>query len=467
VLIGLEVKFMKITTQFLDKYNKPGPRYTSYPPATCFHNKFTKDDFIKSLINSNKEKPENISIYIHIPFCPQRCFFCACNTTSFKSDEKIKRYIECILKEIDTVSKYLDKSRKVTQIHWGGGTPNSINFDFINEVIKKIKSYFTLSSNCEIAIECNPAYLEMEDIDRLATMGFNRISIGIQDFNKDVLNAVNRKPSKHPIEQVIERIKLNKFKGFNFDFIYGLPLQTIESFEKNIEKAIELSPDRIATFSYAHVPWFNKLQKKLEHYKMPNPEEKLSMLVMAFNMLTQNGYESIGMDHFAKPNDELSIAKKYRTLHRNFQGYCTKETTGQVYAFGASSITQLWSSYAQNVKSLNGYISKIENEGVAVERGYNISCEETIIREVINEIMCNGYLDFSSLSKRLNISVDNIKKMTAYELRKLKIFEDDGLVEIKNDIIKVSADGMFVVRNIAMTFDPMLKIQDSQYSKTV
>lgn len=458
---------MEISAQFLDRYNKPGPRYTSYPPATSFHNKYTNEDFDKSLIKSNKEKPENISIYIHIPFCPQRCFFCGCNTTAFENEEIIRKYIDCILKEIDNVSEHLDKSRKVTQIHWGGGTPNSINFAYINEIIEKIKSYFTLSSNCEIAIECNPAYLEMEDIDNLAKMGFNRMSLGIQDFSTEVLNAINRKPSKYPIEKVIERIKLNKFKGFNLDLVYGLPLQTVEGFKKNIEKAIELSPDRIVTFSYAHVPWFNELQKNLEHHRMPSPEEKLTMLVMTLNMLTQNGYDSIGMDHFAKPGDELSVAKNEKTLHRNFQGYCTRETTGQVYAFGASSITQLWSAYAQNVKSLNGYISKIEKDGLAIERGYSISLEETITREVINELMCNGYLDFSSLSKRLNISVEEIKKITAYDPGKLKVFENDGLVEIKNDVIKVSADGMLVVRNIAMIFDPLLEIQSSQFSKTV
>lgn len=458
---------MKITAQFLEKYNKQGPRYTSYPPATSFHTKFTENDFIQSLINSNKEKPENISIYIHIPFCPQRCFFCGCNTTAIESDVKIRRYINCVLKEITTVSQYLDKSRKVTQIHFGGGTPNSIDFNLIEELIEKIKFYFNLSDHCEIAIECSPAYLEMEDIDRLAVIGFNRISLGIQDFSNDVLNAINRKPSKHPMEQVVQRIRENKYKGFNFDLVYGLPLQTIESFKINIEKAIELSPDRIVTFSYAHVPWFNELQKNMEHHKMPTPEEKLSMLLMAFEMLTQHGYESIGMDHFAKPNDELSIAKKNRTIHRNFQGYCPREITGQVYAFGASSITQLWSSYAQNIKSLNGYIDSIEKNGLAIERGYLISNEEIVIREIINDIMCNGYLDFKSISMRLKISVDKIKKITTYDPNKLKIFEDDGLVEIKNDIITVSADGMLVVRNIAMIFDPMLGSQDIQFSKTV
>ena len=458
---------MEITTQFLDKYNKPGPRYTSYPPATSFHKDYKNEDFIQSLIASNNDKPESISFYIHIPFCPQRCYFCGCNTTAFENDETIRKYIDCILIEIETVSQYIDKSRKVTQIHWGGGTPNSISLDLIEEVMAKIKSKFSFTENSEVAIECNPAYLELEDIDKLAKMGFNRISLGIQDFNDDVLTAINRKPSKYPIEQVIERIKKNNFKGFNFDLVYGLPLQTVESFKTNIERAIQLSPDRIVTFSYAHVPWFNELQKNMEHHRFPNPEEKLTMLVMTLNMLTQNGYEAIGMDHFAKPEDELSIAKNNKTLHRNFQGYCTRETTGQVYAFGASSITQLWGSYCQNAKSLNSYISKIEKDGLAVERGYIITHQETIIREVINEIMCNGYLDFSELSKRLNISVDNIKSATEYDSSKLKEFEDDGLVEVIEDIIKVSTDGMLVVRNIAMIFDPMLKIQDSQYSKTV
>jgi len=458
---------MEISAQFLDKYNKPGPRYTSYPPATSFSKEFTKEHYIQALVRSNKEKPEDISIYIHIPFCPQRCYFCGCNTTAFESDEVVRKYIDCILKEIDTVAGHLDKNRKVTQIHWGGGTPNSISFDLIREVIEKIKSYFTLSSNCEVAIECNPAYLEMEDIDNLAKMGFNRMSLGIQDFSDKVLNAINRKPSKYPIELVIERIKLNKFKGFNIDLVYGLPLQTVEDFKNNIEKAIKLSPDRIVTFSYAHVPWFNDLQKNLEKHRMPNPEEKLTMLVMALNMLTQNGYEAIGMDHFAKPDDDLSVAKKERILHRNFQGYCTRETTGQVYAFGASSITQLWSTYSQNVKGLNEYIANIERDGLAVERGYTVTNEETIVREVINEIMCNGYLDFTNLAKRMNVSVNEIKKITNYDSSKLSDFIDDGLVEINNDVIQVSADGMMVVRTIAMIFDPSLVIQNSQFSKTV
>jgi len=458
---------MKLTTQFLEKYNQTGPRYTSYPPATSFKNEFSQADYVQALIQSNSENPKNISIYIHIPFCPQLCFFCGCNTSAFESKAKIRRYIDCVLKEIDTVTGYLDKTRVVTQIHWGGGTPNSINFDYLEEIITKIKSCFKLSENCEIAIECSPAYLDMENIDRLSEIGFNRISLGIQDFSNDVLKAINRRPSKHPLEQVVQRIISNKFKGFNFDLVYGLPLQTLESFRVNIEKAIELSPDRIVTFSYAHVPWVNSLQNKIDVTTMPSPEDKLNMLLMAYEMLTTHGYEAIGMDHFAKPTDDLAIAKHKRTIHRNFQGYCTRDTTGQVYAFGSSSITQLWGSYAQNIKNLDQYMEAIEATGLATERGYGMSVEETVIREVINEIMCNGHLDFEELSKRLKMSPDKIKRITAYEPSRLESFEQDGLLKVTNGVIQVSVDGMFVVRNIAMLFDPFLNTQSSHFSKTV
>ena len=458
---------MKLTTQFLEKYNKTGPRYTSYPPATSFKNEFNQDDYVRALIQSNSENPKNISIYIHIPFCPQLCFFCGCNTSAFESAAKIRRYIDCVLKEIDTVTGYLDKTRVVTQIHWGGGTPNSINFDYIEEIITKIKSVFKLSENCEIAIECSPAYLDMEDIDRLSKIGFNRMSLGIQDFSNDVLKAINRRPSKHPLEQVVQRIILNKFKGFNFDLVYGLPLQTIESFRVNIEKAIELSPDRIVTFSYAHVPWVNARQNNIDEITMPSPEDKLNMLLMAYEMLTQHGYEAIGMDHFAKPADDLAIAKHKRTIHRNFQGYCTRETTGQVYAFGSSSITQLWGSYAQNIKNLDQYMEAIETTGLATERGYDMSVDETVIREVINEIMCNGHLDFEELAERLKMTSNDIKRITAYDPSRLVTFEKDGLLKATGDVIQVCVDGMFVVRNIAMLFDPFLNTQSSHFSKTV
>jgi oxygen-independent coproporphyrinogen-3 oxidase len=458
---------MKITPQFLEKYNKTGPRYTSYPPATSFNNQFTSKEYVPAIINSNSDKPESISIYIHIPFCPQLCFFCGCNTSTFESAAKIRRYIDCVLKEIDTVAAHIDKTRKVSQIHWGGGTPNSINFDFIEEIINNIKHHFSLSDKCEIAIECSPAYLELEQIDRLAKIGFNRLSLGIQDFHPAVLKAINRKEPKHPIEEVFQRIRENKFNGVNIDLVYGLPFQTLETFKENIEKAIALSPDRIVTFSYAHVPWVNSLQKKMDEDKMATPEEKLNMLLLAYDMLTENGYEAIGMDHFAKPTDDLAIAKYNKNLHRNFQGYCTRETTGQVYAFGASAITQLWGIYAQNIKNLNLYMDAIELTGLATERGYGMTNDEIVIREVINEIMCNGYLDFDVIANRLQTTADDIKRITTYDEAKLKPFVEEGFVEFSENKIQITTDGMFVVRNIAMLFDPFLGNVNSKFSKTL
>jgi oxygen-independent coproporphyrinogen III oxidase len=458
---------MKVTPEFLDKYNKTGPRYTSYPPATSFSPNFTSADLIPAVIKSNDEQPESISIYIHIPFCPQLCFFCGCNTTAFESAAKIRRYIDCVLKEIDTVAANIDKKRKVSQIHWGGGTPNSINFDYLQEITDKIKSHFQFTENPEIAIECSPAYLTMEDIDRLAAIGFNRVSMGIQDFNPEVLKAINRRPPKFPIEQVMERLRLNNFKGINLDLVYGLPLQTLESFKQNVEKAISLSPDRIVTFSYAHVPWVNPNQKKMDETHMAGPEEKLQMLLAGYKIMTSSGYEAIGMDHFAKPTDDLAIAKHNRKLHRNFQGYCTRETTGQVYAFGTSAISQMWGTYAQNLKNLNQYMVAIEATGLAIDRGYSMTKEEIIIREVINQLMCNGYLNFNEIAEHLKSTAEEIIAITKYNTAKLQPFIEDGLVEIVDGNIHVSADGMFVVRNIAMLFDPFLEKTKSQFSKTV
>lgn len=458
---------MKVTPEFLNKYNKTGPRYTSYPPATSFSQSFTSADYVPAIVQSNSEQPESISIYVHIPFCPQLCFFCGCNTSAFETAAKVRRYIDCVLKEIDTVAQHIDKTRKVSQVHWGGGTPNSINFDYIQEIMEKIASHFEYTENPEIAIECSPAYLTMEDIDRLAAIGFNRVSMGIQDFHPEVLKAINRRQPKFPIEQVMERLRQNNFKGINLDLVYGLPLQTLESFKENIAKAISLSPDRIVTFSYAHVPWVNQNQTKMDESTMAGPDLKLQMLLAGFEIMTNAGYESIGMDHFAKPTDDLTIAKHNKKLHRNFQGYCTRQTTGQVYAFGSSGISQMWGTYAQNLKGLNQYMEAVEATGLAIDRGYSLSKEETVIREVINEAMCNGYINFEEIGLRVKCTANEVKAITRYDEASLKPYIEDGLATIENGNIHVSPDGMFVVRNIAMLFDPNLATTTYKFSKTV
>lgn len=451
----------------IKKYNQPGPRYTSYPPATFFHDKFREKDYIEHIKKSNKETPENISFYVHIPFCSKLCFFCGCNSSILKKGEVIERYVDALIKEIQTVTALLDKSRKVSQIHWGGGTPNSISLDYIERIMEALQKDFSFTDNAEIAMECNPAHLEFDDIKRLNAIGFNRLSLGIQDFDANILKSVNRDPSKHPVKDLVAHMKQTGFKGVNLDLIYGLPKQTVQSFTESVQKAIEISPDRLVTFSYAHVPWVKKAQKKLENLGLPSPEEKLAMFDAAFNMLTEAGYIAIGMDHFAKPEDELCEALKSRKLHRNFQGYATRETTGQVYGFGSTSISQLNGAYIQNYKDTDEYISSIEKTGYAVARGYELSQEDIIRRELITEIMCNGYMSFSEIAKRFSKNEKEIEQIVDFKAERLEPFLKDDLIEYNNGVLKLKEQGFLVVRNIAMVFDPLLKVKDSQYSKTV
>ena len=451
----------------IKKYNQPGPRYTSYPPATFFHTGFTADDYKKHILKSNNEQPENISFYVHIPFCSKLCLFCGCNTTILRGEDTVKAYIDAVIKEIETVAELLDKKRKISQIHWGGGTPNAISLDHIERIMKTFGKYFSYTDNAEVAMEVNPAYLDFKDIDRLAEIGFNRLSIGIQDFDPEILKLVNRDVSVHPVKDLVAYMKKAGFEGVNLDLIYGLPHQTVESFKKSVAQAIEISPDRLVTFSYAHVPWVKKAQKKLETYGLPNPEEKLKMFDAGLKMLTEAGYVSIGMDHYAKPDDELSKALKNRKLHRNFQGYATRETTGQVYGFGTSSISQLNGAYIQNTKLLNKYIESVNASGFAVERGYELSKEDIIRRDIITEIMCNGYLNMNEKADEHNISFEDLIRIVDFSEDKLQKFIQDDLISFNKNILELKSEGFFVVRNIAMAFDPLLKIKDAQYSKTV
>lgn len=449
------------------KYNRPGPRYTSYPPATFFHSGYTSEDYKQSVIDSNHEKPENISIYIHIPFCPRLCHFCGCNTGIAKGKNHIGRYVRALIKEINTVSLLIDKKRLVTQVHWGGGTPNSIPFGYIVEIMDTLKANFGFAPGAEVAMECSPAYLSLENIDTLAETGFNRISLGVQDFHREVLDTVNRLPPHLPITELFQHIRVKGFKSINLDLMYGLPKQTPEIFADSIKQAIKLSPDRLVTFSYAHVPWFNKSMLKLEKIGLPTTEEKFGLFRLAYEMLSSNGYVPIGLDHYAKPADDLSIALNERKLHRNFQGYCTRETTGQVYAFGSSGISQLWNAYSQNIKDYQQYTEAIENHDFAVERGFRLTQSDIICREVINSVMCNGYLNFDEMAHQFRISEDELKSTLQYSPEKLSEFIRDDLVMIDDKSIKVSRQGMLVVRNIAMALDPLLEIKQGMYSKTI
>ena len=453
--------------ELLKKYNQSGPRYTSYPPATFFDSKFSNSDHERHIIQSNFEAPENISIYIHIPFCPQICHFCGCTTESGYTKPFLERYVDALIKEIEYVANKIDKKRKVTQVHWGGGTPNAISYRYIERITNKLYDEFEFASFYEMAIECNPAHLEFKHIELLKKFGFNRISLGIQDFRNDVLEAINRKPSKHPIEEIVSKIKSEGFTGTNIDLVYGLPLQTVSSFKNTVERAIELKTERLVTFSYAHVPSVLPRQKILEKIGFPSSNDKASMYENSYKKFVNSGYVSIGMDHYSLPEDEFAIALKNKNLHRNFQGYCTRETTGQVYAFGASAISQLNSAYSQNIKNAAQYIKAIETNNLAIFRGYSVTKEQKVIRDVINNLMCNYYVDFNDIANNNEISIDELYEIIDFSYENFDDFIEDGILEIKNEKVNVFENGRLFTRNIAMKFDPLVKKNIGTYSKTI
>ena len=457
----------KVDKKLLEKYSSTGPRYTSYPPATFFDTNFSNEDYVEKLILSNSESPESVSVYIHIPFCPQICHFCGCTTETGFTKPFLERYIDALIKEIEFVSKKIDSKRKLTQVHWGGGTPNAISYKYIERVTNKLYETFDFSANYEMAIECNPAHLEFNHIELLQKFGFNRISLGIQDFRTDVLEGINRKPSKYPIEKIVKKIEDEGFTGTNIDLVYGLPYQTPENFSETVDRAIKLNTDRVVTFSYAHVPSVLPRQKILEKIGFPSSSDKALMYEIAYEKLLKAGYVSIGMDHYSKPEDEFAIALNNKQLHRNFQGYCTRETTGQVYAFGASSISQLDSAYIQNIKNASQYINSIEKNNLAVLRGYSVTNEQKIIREIINSIMCNYFVDLNKISKKYKVSTSDIYKIVKFKEDLLDDFISDGILNFKSGIIAINEKGRLFTRNIAMRFDPMIDQKVGTYSNTV
>lgn len=458
-----------IPRELLNKYNQAIPRYTSYPPANYFTTVISSDDCVSMIVDSNKHIPENISLYIHIPFCHKICFYCGCNSVRYPKNDIVDNYIEALVKEIKLVRGLLDQSRKVSQLHYGGGTPNAIPVEYIERINNVIFEEFTFINNPEIAIECHPAHLTEEYITRLVKAGFNRFSLGIQDFNNEVLETVNREPSKLPIDYITGLLReLSPEIKVNFDFIYGLPHQTPDSFVSTLNEALRHNPDRIVTFSYAHVPWFKKYQVALEKAGLPDAESKIRIFEKSFEILKENGYSDIGMDHYAKGDDELILALKNNELHRNFQGYCTKRTTGQVYAFGVSSISQLFNSYYQNTKGINEYIEKLSNGVLPVEKGYYLNEKEIIVREVINHLMCNRFMSWSDIASRFSLSISELQEIVSYNKAKFDNFIIDDLINLTDEEITITAKGRFFIRNIAAALDPAMAIPtDKKFSKSI
>ncbi len=457
---------MNIDKQLIDKYNRPVPRYTSYPPANHFLADFRENQYLELIKASNRSRAKNLAFYIHVPFCTQICYYCGCNAVKKHKNTDIDAYFSALTTEITRVCSGIDPERTISQIHFGGGTPNAVEMHYLEKIINLLLQKFKLIDRPEIAIECHPALLDNGKIDHLSTIGFNRFSLGVQDFNEEVLRAVNRRPPRQSVEDLVSRIRSREAK-VNLDFIYGLPLQTPRNFAQSIKKAIEMRPERLVTFSYAHVPWLKKQQKLLAEKALPSPEEKMQMFENARKQMLAAAYKAIGLDHFALPDDELSRALDQKQLHRNFQGYCTRRTTGQVYAFGVSAISQLEGGYSQNTKSIDNYINALKKGQLPTEKGLVLSAEQTIIREVINQLMCNRYVHWGDLAKRLTLSPERLKEIINYSAERLRPLSDDGLLQFDDNHLRISEVGGLLMRNIAALFDPMYAKNNKPYAKLV
>jgi oxygen-independent coproporphyrinogen III oxidase len=448
------------------KYDKPGPRYTSYPTAPQFNNAFTSENYLDEIIKTNYgEGLPDLSIYFHLPFCDTLCYFCGCNMIITRNRDRVKEYLKYLKKEIDMVRTYILPDRQVSQLHWGGGTPTHLTPDEINELASYIKKNFNFKENSENGCEIDPRELKRTHLEALRNNGFNRISMGVQDFNEKVQKAVNRIQPEDITRQTVQWVRELGFSSINLDLMYGLPFQTIKTFEETVEKVIDISPDRIAVFNYAHVPWMKKHMALIHPEDIPAPETKLEILKMTIEKLTSAGYVFIGMDHFAKPDDELAIALREKKLYRNFQGYST-HSGADLYALGVTAISQLKNIYAQNIKTEKEYFDAIDKEILPVTRGYYLTQDDHIRRDVIMQIMCNFELDIPSIEKIHNI---DFNKYFSWGLGNMKEMEADNLIKVTESKIEVSEMGKLLIRNIAMNFDGYIERKEdtAKYSRTV
>ncbi|MBR8833192.1 MAG: oxygen-independent coproporphyrinogen III oxidase [Stigonema ocellatum SAG 48.90 = DSM 106950] len=453
---------VKFDLNTIKKYDTSTPRYTSYPPATQLSEAFTESDFHAAIATSNQRKSP-LSLYFHIPFCQSACYFCGCNVVISNNKNIAKPYLDYLVRDIKKTASLIDPERKVNQIHWGGGTPNYLSLEQVEFLWKSINQYFTINSTAEISIEINPHYVDKNYIFSLREIGFNRISFGVQDFNPQVQVAVNRVQPEEMLFDVMSWSKKAKFESVNVDLIYGLPYQTLQSFQQTIKKTIELDPDRIAVFNFAYVPWIKPVQKNILQDALPSPQEKLEILKMTIEELTSSQYLFIGMDHFAKPDDELAIAQRNSTLKRNFQGYTTQGQT-ELFGFGSTSISMLEDTYTQNYKELRDYYRAIDAGVLPTSKGIKLSWDDMIRRDVIMGIMSHLALHKQDIEQKYHISFDEYFSL---ELEQLKFLEKDGLVKLSTHHISITEIGRLLLRNIAVIFDARTITQEKKFSRAI
>ncbi len=445
----------------IKKYDQSGPRYTSYPTANNF-SAFTQDDY-KQQVEISNSRGGPISLYTHIPFCDTVCFYCGCNKVVTKDKTKAEPYLDAIFKEIDMQGKLFDSNRKVEQMHFGGGTPTFLSNEQIIRLSEKLQSAFNFAEDGEYSIEIDPRGVDEDTIKALAKAKFNRISLGVQDFNDDVQKAVNRIQSYKQTKAVIDIARANGFESVSIDLIYGLPKQSVATFETTLKQVSELRPDRISLFNYAHLPELFKPQRRINVLELPSADEKLAIFKYSMDYLLDLGYVYIGMDHFALPEDPLAIAQSEGQLYRNFQGYSTHADC-DIVGLGLSSIGQVGDSFAQNEKNLENYYKVIDAGNLALIKGQTINDDDKVRRAVIMGLICHFKLDFVKVEKEQGII---FKDYFADSFARLEQMHDDGLIELTDNSITVIDKGRLLIRNICMVFDAYLATSKTQFSKTI
>lgn len=460
---GLDVA--KISDPFLEKYNRPGPRYTSYPTAPVWKDDFGPGD-LESYFERADERRTPLSLYMHLPFCESLCLFCACNVSIQKDKSVAIPYLAALKHEIEHVARHVSGERPVIQFHWGGGTPTYLSPAQLEDLFASTRERFSFAQDAEIGLEVDPRVTNREHLETLRRLGFNRLSMGIQDFEPKVQETIHRVQPYEMTRDLIAAARQLGFGSMNVDLIYGLPYQTAEGFRGTIAKVLTFKPDRVAMFSYAHVPWLKKQQGSFAAH-LPEGREKFAIFRAGLESFLDAGYLYIGMDHFALPSDELAVAQQNRTLHRNFQGYTTK-AGADLYGMGVSAISSIGRAYAQNSREIPTYQTAVKDRGVATMRGYRLSADDEIRREVIGRLLCHTVIFKREIEREFGIDFD---EYFAAELERLAEPRDEGLVTLNAEEIRVMPLGRIFIRNVAMTFDRYLHEQQMDkrplFSKTL
>ncbi len=461
-----------LALDLIRKYSIPGPRYTSYPPATQFTAKLAPLGLEDAILRDNGRRgaagdPTEggpVSLYFHLPFCESRCWFCGCNTVITRRREAATEYLDDLEREVALTAELMDLLRPVTQVHFGGGTPTFLPPDELRRLGALINKYFRLTPDCEFSVEIDPRRLTREHVLALREIGANRASLGVQDTNPQVQLAIHRVQPQQMNEQAFAWLREAGFGSINVDLIYGLPLQTASSFAQTIDDVLALKPDRLSVFSYAHVPWIKPAQRIFEDRKqLPGPEDKLAMFAIAHEKLTGAGFVDIGLDHFARPDDALAVSQRAGTLHRNFQGYSTA-ADASLYGFGISSISSTPDTYRQNFKTMAEWRAALDAGKLPVERGLRLTPEDVCRRTIIMRLMCDRRLDFAALTRTLGV---NFATTYAAELANLADLQTDGLIQLTKSALVVKPAGVPLLRVIAMRFDAHFVAAAKRHAATI